>query len=321
MTTRNSYIFKVFFAGIFSLILTLLVISPTNAKENNQQNDPYRVETFALNAPGDLQVRTSGGHITVEGSNSEDVRVEMFVHKNGDNLMPEDTDLEDWDIDITKDGSKIKAIAKRKGNSGWKLFGNKNNVSISFTVYTPREMSSDLRTSGGHIKIDGLSGNQKLSTSGGHLTLANLEGTVDARTSGGHINIDKVKGDIDARTSGGHISVENAEGKIRVKTSGGHLNFADIKGALEASTSGGNIKADLTSVSEMVELRTSGGNISITIPENQGFDLDLRGSYVSTDLKNFSGQIDRNEVEGKLNGGGTKIAARTSGGTVSLHFN
>lgn len=322
MTSRKTYLIKIGIALSLSLLLTLILMRPAMAGDtttNIVQDEPYQVESFDLNEPGTLDVQTSGGHITVEGSSSNSVRVEMYVQKNGQNLLPEDTNLEDWDIDISQSGSAIKAIAKRSNNKNWSFFGN-NNLSISFVVYTPREMSSDLKTSGGHIKTRGLSGKQELSTSGGHLELANLKGTIKARTSGGHIDVSDIQGNINVRTSGGHIDVRKSEGTMKVKTSGGHIDLADVSGTVEASTSGGGISADLNSIGQFVDLRTSGGNVNINVPENMGLDLNLRGSYVSTNLKNFSGEVDRDEVRGKLNGGGPMISARTSGGTVSLSF-
>lgn len=324
MTARQSYLTKVTFAFILSVLATLLLMLPAAASPNTgsmpSQDEPYRIETFDITTPGDLNVETSGGHITVKGSSNNSVRVEMYVRKNGRNLLPEDNDLDDWDIDISQSGSSVQAVAKRRGSSGWNIFGKNNGLSISFVVYTPREMSTDLNTSGGHIEARGLSGNQKVSTSGGHLQLTNLKGTIDARTSGGHVEIADVQGDVDARTSGGHIDVRNSEGNLKVKTSGGHIDLADISGSVEARTSGGSISADLDTIGQFVELRTSGGNVEIRVPENIGLDLNLEGSYVSTNLQNFSGEVDRDEVHGKLNGGGPKISARTSGGTVSLSF-
>lgn len=322
MTARNLYFFKIGLAFILSLVFTFILMYPAmalNTSAENSQEEPYRIESFDLNGAGTLDVRTSGGHITVEGSSSNSVRVEMYVRKNGRNLLPEDIDLEDWDINISQSGNSIEATAKRTNNRSRGWFGN-NNLSISFVVYTPREMSSDLKTSGGHIETRGLEGNQEIATSGGHLELANLKGTIKARTSGGHIDISDVLGDIQARTSGGHIDVRKSEGSLKIKTSGGHIDLAEVNGTVEASTSGGGISADLDSIGEFVNLRTSGGNINISVPGEMGLDLNLRGSYVSTRLKNFSGEVDRDEVRGKLNGGGPQISARTSGGTVSLSF-
>lgn len=320
MTTRQTYLVKVALAFGCSLLLTLILMTSALAHSYAQnQEEPYRVETYEIDAPGELAVNTSGGHITVEGSASNSVRVEMYVSKNGRNLLPPDIDLDKWDIDISQSASTVKAIAKRQGNNNWN-FGKNNDVSISFVVYTPREMSTELKTSGGHIDVKGLSGNHNVATSGGHLELANLKGTIEAKTSGGHIEIADIQGDLQAKTSGGHIDVRNSEGKLAVKTSGGHIDLANVNGSIEAKTSGGSISADLTSVGQFVDLKTSGGNVNISLPSGIGLDLNLRGSYVSTALKDFSGEIERDEVEGKLNGGGPMISARTSGGTISLSF-
>ncbi len=321
MNTRKTYLINVALALSFSLLLTITLMSSAQAAtkaDGDNQDEPYRVEIFDVDTPGQLNVTTSGGHITVEGSSSNSVRVEMYVRKNGQNYLPEDTNLDDWEIDISQSHNAIKAEARRSG-SGWNLFG-KDNFSISFVVYAPREMSSNLNTSGGHIDVRGLTGNQQISTSGGHLDLADLKGTVEARTSGGHIDLANLEGDIKVRTSGGHIDVHNSQGSLAVKTSGGHIDLKNVNGSIEARTSGGSISADLKSIDQFVDLRTSGGNVSIAVPTNIGLDLDLRGSYVSTRLENFSGAVDRDEVEGKLNGGGPKLSARTSGGTVSLSF-
>lgn len=318
MDTRQVYKTKVMLAFALSFLWLLFLVIPASASTVGR-DDPYRVEEFTISGPGDLEVRTSGGHIKVEGSESNRVRVEMFVTRNGRELSPSDTDLSDFDIEISQSGNKVTATARRDNDRGWRFWSN-NNISVSFIVYTPREMSTDLKTSGGHIETRGLRGNQKISTSGGHLELANLRGMVDARTSGGHIEINDIEGEVTARTSGGHIDVENAEGSLNVRTSGGHIDLIGISGTVEASTSGGSITAELTNIGQFANLRTSGGNVNITVPEGIGLDLDLRGSRVRTRLENFSGKVERDEVEGTINGGGPKIAARTSGGSVSISF-
>jgi hypothetical protein len=69
-----------------------------------------------------------------------------------------------------------------------------------------------------------------------------------------------------------------------------------------------------------LNLKTSGGNIGIAIPESTGLELNLSGTFVNANIDNCSGKIERNKVNGKLNGGGPLLSARTSGGTVSLSF-
>lgn len=305
METRTTYLLKVTLAFLLSLLITILLILPAKATpgtDKNIKNDnPYRVESFTLSGPGSLEVATSGGHITVEGSSSNTVRVEMYVRRNGSDLSPDDISLDDWKIDISQSGQSIKAIAKHKGKR-WSFFRNGDRPSISFIVHTPRAISSNLNTSGGHIQVDGLSGDQQLRASGGHLALSDLEGNIKARTSGGHITAHDLQGDFNAQTSGGHIDLKN------------------INGVIEAQTSGGNIEADFVSLASSVELNTSGGNIDITLPRKDGADLNLKGSYVHSNLINFSGDSNRDEIKGTINGGGPLVSARTSGGLVVLAF-
>lgn len=318
MSTRKIYLTKFTVAFTLSFLLMMWAISAAQGMQRNG-DDPYRVETFSVNTPGNLEVQTSGGHITVEGSENGRVRVEMYVSKNGRSLSPSDTDLDEYEITIEQNGNQVNAIAKRENSSNWKFWQN-NNTSVSFVVYTPREMSTDLRTSGGHIKTTELTGTQQIKTSGGHLELANLQGTVNARTSGGHIDISGVSGKVEARTSGGHIDAQDTEGSLAVRTSGGHIDLKNIAGTVEASTSGGSISANITKMGEFARLKTSGGNVDITVPRNIGLDLDLHGSRVRTELENFSGSMEDDDVEGAVNGGGPMLSARTSGGTVRVSF-
>ncbi len=323
MTARNTYLTKVLIALSFSLILSLIMVSSSVASANQEsinQEDPYRIEEFNINTPGELQVRTSGGHITVEGSNSNSVRVEMYVRKDGENLTSSDTNLDKWDIDISQSGNSVNAIAKYKDNNGWSSWNNDRH-SISFVVLVPREMSTNLKTSGGHIKAKNLEGNQAITTSGGHLNLANLKGRVEAKTSGGHIDLSNLEGDLNVKTSGGHITANSVVGTLQARTSGGHITLSKVDGTIEAKTSGGNITADLESIGKYVDLRTSGGNVDISIPNGTSADLALRGTFVNGKLNNFSGEMDKHKIKGQLHGGGPKISARTSGGTVSLNFN
>jgi DUF4097 and DUF4098 domain-containing protein YvlB len=87
---------------------------------------------------------------------------------------------------------------------------------------------------------------------------------------------------------------------------------------MEASTSGGNIDVDVTRLDKALTLRNSGGSVHVTVPKNQGLDLDLRGDRIRTkDFANFSGSVEDDEIKGKLNGGGAIVTIKGSG---SIHL-
>jgi DUF4097 and DUF4098 domain-containing protein YvlB len=318
MNMQKLTISKIMAAAGFSFFVAIAACSAKASQISHKK--PYRTKEFSMNAPGKLRIQTSGGAIKVAGSEGKRVRVDMYVKRNGKNLSPADTKLKQFNIQIKKDGQIIIAVAKRKKSSSWK-FWKHHNMSISFVVHTPQKMSADLNTSGGHIIASGLSGTQHIKTSGGYLKLKNLKGTIQARTSGGAINLSNISGKLDARTSGGRINAQKLKGQLHLHTSGGNINLKNVAGSVSATTSGGSIEAGLVQVSHSVQLRTSGGNIHITIPKNMGLNLDLRGSYMqNTRLRNFSGTVKHNEVKGAVNGGGPELSARTSGGTVHISY-
>ena len=303
-----------------TLSVAVFLFSACNAISGEMADQPYLTKEFSISTPGELEVLTSGGSIDVSSHAGSNVRVEMFVRKGGRDIEKSDKDaaeaLEDFEIEIEKSGNKVIASAERDGGS-W--FGN-NNVSISFKVSVPKEMSCDLRTSGGSINLKGVSGVQDLKTSGGSLNIADIKGNMEAKTSGGSINIDNYAGILDASTSGGSINLKNAKGDLAVSTSGGSIHLEDIKGSLTARTSGGGIKANLASLEKELRLSTSGGSITAVIPGGLGLDLDLKGNRVNTKLTNFDGEVEKDRIKGSINGGGIPVVMSTSGGSVNLEY-
>ena len=68
-------------------------------------------------------------------------------------------------------------------------------------------------------------------------------------------------------------------------------------------------------------LKSSGGNIRVTLPENAAVDLDAKsnGGPVTTDFSaSHNGQPLRTSLKAKLNGGGPTFVAHTSGGSVVI---
>lgn len=296
-------------------VLTLAAI-PTVSYATKVSDDPFLTKTFNLSS-GELFVSTSGGSIKVEGGNSNQVKVEMYVksNKHSDSKIREIIE-DDYEIRIEKTGSRIEAVAKREG-TGWSW----NGISISFVVYTPKDFECDLNTSGGSLRIAGVSGkSHELKTSGGSITAEDMSGALEARTSGGSITVNHYNGEIDVKTSGGSIRLDGIRGDIEATTSGGGIRIKDVEGAVYATTSGGSIDAEINKLEDQLVLKTSGGSVHAEIPAGLGLDLDLRGNRVNTSLNNFSGESKSDRVRGTVNGGGILVQLSTSGGSVNLSY-
>lgn len=322
---------------LYSLIVILTALLSLSGFAQNDQ--PTISKIFDMNQPGTLNASSSGGGVQVRTHDQAKVEIQAFVRRNGRLLSSSDRDLneilENFDLDFSKNGSEITAVVKRKTR-----FNFLNNVGISLTILVPEEMSCNVSSSGGGVKISGVKGTHKFSSSGGGVQIENVTGTTEARSSGGGVKAYKQNGNIRLSSSGGGVTVEDAIGNVSASSSGGGVNLSNINGDAEASSSGGGVKVsgkagylkatssggsvrvDISSLSKELYLKSSGGGVTANIHNGDelGLDLDLSSGRVNVDLHNFSGNSEKNRVKGAMNGGGIPVYMRASGGNVNLSF-
>lgn len=341
---------------IFFLLACGLRVLALDAQSGEQQ--PFLQKSFPRGAVHELDAETSGGNISVYGSSSGDVRVEVYIRPDNGrwSLSREEIQKrldEQYDLTVDLDGNKLTAIARQKRNmNNWR-----HGLSISFRIYTPETVGSHIRTSGGNLVLKDLSGNENFRTSGGNIDVDHLTGTIFGRTSGGNVSITDSHNDIDLETSGGNMDATRCEGKIQLATSGGNVGLRSIKGnirattsggqvdggqitgelqahtsggnidlsevsaSLEASTSGGNIHVSFLSTGKYVDLSNSSGDITVQLPQNQGMDLRISGERVhTTAMNNFKGDQDEKHISGTMNGGGIPVKVDGNGGNVHVSF-
>jgi hypothetical protein len=344
----------------YLLLFLFAALSFSTKAQFNAEKTPLVTRSLVSDDIRQVYAETSGGSITVTGVAAGEAKIEVYVTPNNyrDNHLTEEEirqrmkDDYKLTLEVSSD-HKLTVIAQpidKKMN--WKKA-----LSFSFKILVPKNIATDLTTSGGTINLSHLSGNLDFATSGGSLHLDDVSGKINGRTSGGSIHVENSKDDIDLKTSGGSITAKNCDGKLRLATSGGSINLGDLNGDikattsgggvngnnvtgdldthtsggsislkamscnLSASTSGGGIYVELTELRKSVAISNSGGNIDVQLPAGKGVNLDLTGNKIKTDkLENFSGKIEEDKISGKLNGGGTSVTVRSSSGRVYLGF-
>ena len=337
-------------------LIAIMACSITLKAQTDKQ--PYLVKSLSGESVTHAKIDASGGSISVTGVNNGEARLEVFVTpNNNDETLSKDEIQKRLDeyytLNISVSNHELIASVKQKNlvNINWR-----KSVSISFKAYLPADVTTDLETSGGSIDISNLNGTHTFRTSGGSIAVDNVKGKMKGRGSGGSIRIENSSSDIELVTSGGSIHAKECKGNIRLRTSGGSLELNDLNGTIEAETSGGSIHADniqgdlVTSTSggsieltdlacnvdaetsgggidaaikettKSVKLRNSGGNITLQLPADKGFDLNLNADKINVQLKNFSGSADEKSIEGKLNGGGALVDVRASSGKINVSF-
>lgn len=269
-----------------ALALVLLVAGCAQAADKTLDR------TFTVTPGGTLFVDADGASIHVSGNDSNQVVVHMVFSGSDKDLAKMKVDAIQKDNDVT--------VTMRNARHSWFSWGSWGEQDIQVTV--PRRYATNLRTGGGSVELRDTTGAATLNTSGGDISAKNVIGNVELRTSGGSIHADTIRGDVDADTSGGDVRLLHIDGKIRGNTSGGsvHCSLVGANRGISATTSGGDIELSLPrNTTANIDASTSGGEVKSEIP------------VTSTEWKEMA-------LVGSINGGGERLYAHTSGGSISV---
>jgi len=332
-------------AFAFILALSCLALQAQNAESNYL----YTTKSFRDASPKRIIAGTSHGNISVSDVPASQTRVEVYVHSSKSNQELSRREIqkkldEYYSLEISLSGDVLNASAHQKKN----ILFNDSGLSISFGIYAPKTASSILKTSHGNIDLTGLEGSQDAETSHGDITISKITGKVVGQTSHGNVSITDCNNDIDVSTDHGDVTGRNCEGTIKLITSHGNIDLRNLKGkvrartrhgnvsgnsiggeltvstshgdvnldgmscGVNASTDHGNISLSAVNITGEIVTNNVNGNISLELPKGKGLDLDLQGRDVSVDVtQNFTGSKSKDLVKGSINGGGTKVSAKT----------
>jgi hypothetical protein len=306
-------------------MFTLFLVTPASAD--------FRLERQLALAPGGTFVLdTYVGAVTVVGDSPSGVSITVTSSRD---------DIEQrLDLRFDEEPGRVTVTARRTASatqwlrSWWEQYGN-----LRFTVHVPNQTDVSVGTSGGEVHVSRLDGEARVRTSGGGVRVEDVVGDVSARTSGGRVRVQRVRGAVDAGTSGGGIDIATVAGQVRAGTSGGSITIEATSGDVSAETSGGGIR--VRGASGRVDAHTSGGPIAVSFAPGNGLggelstsggrvtaavdpaarlsiDASTSGGRVTSDLALTTRSFSRTSIRGDLNGGGSPLRLRTSGGGIEI---
>jgi hypothetical protein len=263
----------------------------------------------------------SGGRLTMEGFNGG-IEISAWdqetVDISGTKYARSQADAGAIRIDVNHapDAVSVRAVRPdyRHGNYG-----------VRFAVKVPRNAVVE-----------------RITTSNGSIRIADGAGPARLRTSNGHIDVERLKGGLYAETSNGPVEVLDSDGSVEAHSSNGHIRVEGLKGALDASTSNSSIRARIDRAGDSVRLRSSNGQIDLTLPtgvqcpvsahtSNSGITLRLpgevnarlaastsNGSIMSDFEMRMSGELSRHHLEGSIGNGGPLLDLTSSNGGIRI---
>lgn len=317
------------------LLLSVWLVGPFALLADSEDTTK---KVFKMEPGGTLAVDLDRGSIEVTGGDGDAVEVEVWRKASSEQ------DLKRYELTLAQVDQRVEVKGRwdKKDLSSW--WGSRQ-LQVKCVVKVPRKFNADLRTAGGSITAKTLTGQLDATTSGGSLEFSKIEGPIKGRTSGGHINVAGCVGKVEVGTSGGSLNLSDIQGDLKGTTSGGSVKVAKVDGACDVSTSGGSIRIeDATgkvsgsssggsvaakfSVAPTSDctLKTSGGGVTVAMPEKSGVELDAAtsGGRVTSDLPVemlVKGEPRRGHLAGKINGGGPKVFLRSSGGSIHVEKN
>jgi DUF4097 and DUF4098 domain-containing protein YvlB len=233
---------KALFSVLLSVCLTVSAFGEKLIEKEFEVSDGERLDI-------DLK---SGGSIEIRGWDRDQVSIEVRFRN---------CDSKDFKFDLkrVRSGVEIRSRMKRDVN--------RSNITVRATV--PNRFDLKLRSIGGGITIDGITGRISGHTAGGELHLSNLDGSIDLVTGGGAITLRDSRLDGDVTTGGGPVLVENVDGDIDASSGGGEVVYRNVrtpgrdypKDLVHIRNAGGEINVDEAPAG--ADVRTGGGDIRI----------------------------------------------------------
>ncbi len=124
-------------------------------------------------------------------------------------------------------------------------------------------------------------------------------------------------------TTNGSIEVASVNGAILLETTNGKVTARELGGEVQVKTTNGSISADLVAIRPNSELdfASTNGSIKVYLPRDTAFEVHgktTNGSIRSDFPVIVRGKYGSKRLEGKVNGGGTRLFLDTTNGSIAL---
>jgi Toastrack DUF4097 len=129
--------------------------------------------------------------------------------------------------------------------------------------------------------------------------------------------------EIDVETVNGGIEITGVRGRVIAETTNGGVTARRIAGPIDASTTNGGVDVDVEAVMEPgIDLECTNGGIALRLPRDAKATLAAsitNGGIHADNLQiELVGEATRRRLQGRLNGGGPRIALDGTNGGIRI---
>ncbi len=200
-----------------------------------------------------------------------------------------------------------------------------DNVAIDYEVTVPPDTRLRAETGSGTHRVRGVRRGVDVSSGSGDVELEDIAGGVRADTGSGNVRGHRVAGPVDVSTGSGDVRLDlAAPGSVRAHTGSGEVEVRGVVGGLAIDTGSGNVVAAGVPRGRWT-VETSSGDVAIRAGR-QSYDLDVDtgsgditvGRPVQMTVQGRVTSGSRDQLAGRVGGGGPLVRVRTGSGDVDI---
>ncbi len=267
-----------------------------------------------------LVIGVTHADVEIETGNVSEAHVLVTLSSNRMTRAMEVFERMNFQVDMVGDEVRIKSESPRnRWYSGWN-----GGFDIDVRVTIPERFNMRLQTTHGDVELDDIQGYVELNTTHGDVSAASIRGPeISLKSTHGDIEAESLTSDaVSVKTTHADIQIEQVTSRFfSATTSHSDIVVERLAGESDITTSHGDIEITMTG-NFSANLKTSHGDVLVYAPSGIEADLDLKASRVKVSSAfSFDGDVEKDRVVGRINGGGANIYARTTHGSVYLKNN
>jgi hypothetical protein len=262
-----------------------------------QRPDGSFERTLSVTGFADLELTTDAGGISVVPGPPGSIRIRGILKAEDNWFRRGDVESRIRELEahppIVQNGNSIRVEVRDRSL----LRG----ISMRLEVETPRDSRLRARADSGGIDVRG------------------IKGPVDCLTDSGGIHASEIDSEVRAAADSGGIHIRRVNGPVYARADSGGIEAMEISGSVDAEGDSGGVRVSQTAPAP-IKARSDSGGADITLARAGGYDIQAHagsGRITAPDVT-VSGRISRNEVNGKLRGGGALVDVRTDSGHIDI---
>jgi Toastrack DUF4097 len=311
--------------------VSFLVLFSAGCCLSAQATEFHKILPVTLAEPVKLTVNLACGELEIAYSRDGQVAISAVAQGSGD--LELDEDYLSKSLSVEQNGNQI--LIRQAEAAGIPA----EKIRFRYRIDVPYRTEIRATDNNGKQTVRGVWGPVEINGGHGDISVSYVSKTVTVQVEKGSIDLQMIGEHVFAKSGSGNITAERLAKGIIAGTGEGDITLR-VVGASEATVKHGTGRIDIGGARESVVSSTDGGDVHVKAVPRSDWKLSSRSGTIRLEVPPRAGfvldavtengrlQLDRDDLpvlaldarkmQQKINGGGTKIEARTESGAILI---